>query len=180
MPSQARIFRGGGIQVLNRQDLWCRRMRPRAGRVHVRVDEPAANASGGQSIAGEIWLTQSLKLMARKPQACTRSNAGLALALPAPSIFLNHCSSGGVRSLPRGRKWLDRRRRFLRRSKGTTSAPGGRAQRHAPESRSSGGTAKRFRPTRAGGRARRAVVLIGRDREDRSGHRDSGVRITRE
>jgi UDP-N-acetylmuramoylalanine--D-glutamate ligase len=64
--AKARIFRGGGIQVLNRQDVWCRSMAT-AGRTVFTfgLDQPAGEREWGLTESqGETWLAQgSRKLM---------------------------------------------------------------------------------------------------------------------
>ena len=86
--AKARIFRGHGVQVLNRQDLWCRGM-ALAGRIVLTfgLDAPKQDTEWGLTESdGETWLSQgSQKLMGisqlRVAGLHNAANAMAALAL---------------------------------------------------------------------------------------------------
>ena len=86
--AKARIFRGGGIQVLNRLDVWCRSMSiPGRTVLTFGLDEPSSEREWGLTEwQGETWLAQGAQRLMRVSQLRVAglhnaSNALAALAL---------------------------------------------------------------------------------------------------
>ena len=146
--AKARIFRGTGVQVLNRQDPMCFSM-AHAGtpRRHLRSGRAAREARLGAAARRRGSLARTRRSQAhagvgaargRAAQRCQRTGRGCARARHRPAVRTSAAGAGGVRRLasPRAEGRRDRRRELLRRLEGhQRGCDGCCAQRHAPARR---------------------------------------------